>query len=381
MLPLEGIKVVEIAQNLAGPFCAEILGSMGADVVKIERPDGGDDSRGWGPPFPDGISTGFQVINFNKRSAVLDVKNAEDRDWLEDFIGQNDILIHNMRPGIMEELNLGGERMLKRFPRLIYAEVSGFGATGPMKLSPGYDTIVQALAGFFHLNGDPQSPPSRIGPAVLDLGTGMWAAMGCLAALNKRNVTGKGCIVDTSLLETALSFIAPAIATLSVTGKAPARYRAGIAKIVPFEAFKTADSEILIAAANNKLFAKVAEVVGLPELAKNPRYKTNADRLANKDELLNLLAGRIRTRTSKEWLDAMDAVGIPCSEINTLEQAVNHPQTQALGITEEMTKGGIRLTKLPLQFDRERLPIKRRAPRLGEHTDEIRSNARKKSQA
>lgn len=376
MLPLSGIRVIELGQNLAGPFCGQILGALGADVVKIERPEGGDDCRGWGPPFPNGMGTAFQVMNQNKRSMALDLTQPADRDWLEGFIGQSDILIHNMRPGVMKNLGLDAGRLRGLFPRLIYAEISGFGAMGPMKDRPGYDAVVQALAGVFHQNGDPNSPPTRIGPSALDLGSGMWAAIGCLAALRQREATGTGMVVDTSLFETALTLVAPAMATLSMTGKAPARQRAGIHKVVLFEAFETADSEIIFAAANDRLFAKLAQAVERPELAADPRFRTNADRQQHKDALMAIFTPLMKTRRTADWLERLEAVGMPCSEINTLEQAAVHPQTQAVGMGVVQPETGLRVTKLPLRLDGERLPITRPAPRLGEHTAEIRGAKR-----
>lgn len=372
MLPLKGIRVVELGQNLAGPFCGQILGALGADVVKVERPEGGDDCRGWGPPFPNGMGTAFQVMNPNKRSMTLDLDNAADRQWLEDFIGGSDILVHNMRPGVMKKLGLDAPRLRQRFPRLIYAAISGFGITGPMKDRPGYDAIAQALTGVFHQNGDPRSPPTRIGPSVLDLGSGMWATIGCLAALRQRDATGLGCVVDTSLFETGLTLVAPAMATLSVSGKAPARQRAGIAKVVLFEAFETEDSEIIFAAANDRLFAKLAQAVDMPELATDPRFRTNADRQQNKDALMELFTPLMKTRTTDDWVARLEAVGMPCSAINTLEQAAVHPQTEATGMGVVQPETGLRVTRLPLRFDGERPPIARPAPKLGEHTAEIR---------
>lgn len=372
MLPLTGIRVVEMGQNLAGPFCGQILGALGADVVKVERPDGGDDCRGWGPPFPNGMGTAFQVMNPNKRSMTLDLDNAADRQWLEDFIGQSDILVHNMRPGVMKKLGLDAERLRQKYPKLIYAAISGFGITGPMKDRPGYDAVAQALSGIFHQNGDPRSPPTRIGPSVLDLGSGMWATIGCLAALRQRDATGTGCVVDTSLFETGLTLVAPAMATLSVSGKAPARQRAGIAKVVLFEAFETADSEIIFAAANDRLFAKLAQAVDMPELASDPRFRTNADRQQHKDALMALFTPLMKTRTTDDWVARLEAVGMPCSAINTLEQAAVHPQTEATGMGVVQPGTGLRVTRLPLRFDGERLPITRPAPKLGEHTAEIR---------
>lgn len=371
-LPLKGIRVVEMGQNLAGPFCGQILAALGADVVKIERPVGGDDCRGWGPPFPGGMGTAFQVMNPNKRSVALDVNSPEDRQWLQEFIGGSDILVHNMRPGVMAKIGLDGAHLRRLYPRLIYAEISGFGAVGPLKDRPGYDAVVQALTGLFHQNGDPNSLPSRVGPSVLDFGSGMWAAIGCLAALRQRDLTGQGSVIDTSLLETAMCLLGPAMATHGATGVAPRRQRAGIAKVVLFEAFETADGEIIFAAANDRLFAKLAQAVEMPELAADARFRTNADRQNNKAALMDIFTPLMKSRTTADWLARMEDAGLPCSEINTLEKAVEHPQTQAVQMGEILAKTGVRISKLPLRFDGQRLPIYREPPTLGQHTQEVR---------
>lgn len=375
MLPLTGIKVVEMGQNLAGPFCGQILGTLGADVIKIERPDGDDDCRGWGPPFPDGMGTAFQVMNPNKRSVTVDLTNADDRVWVEALIGGSDVLVHNMRPGVMKNLGLDAAKLRNRFPRLVYAEISGFGAAGPMKDRPGYDAVAQAMAGLFHQNGDPNSLPARVGPSVLDFGSGMWAAIGILAALRHRDATGEGTLVDTSLFETALCYVGPALATLTATGKPPPRQRAGVAKVVLFEAFRTADSELIFAAANDRLFVKLAQAVGMPELGADPRFRTNADRQAHKDALMAIFEPLMASRTTADWLARMEAVGLPCSEINTLEQASTHVQTLATEMGETVPGTGLRVSRLPLRFDGKRPSIRRRAPKLGEHTDEVRAGA------
>lgn len=370
MTPLLGIKVIEIAQNLAGPFCGEILGTFGADVIKVEKRSG-DDCRFWGPPFPGGFATAFHNVNLNKRGITLDLENAADRDVLLELIGACDILIHNMRPGVMEAFGLGPEALRARFPRLIYGVISGFGAVGPLRQRPGYDAIVQAMVGLFHLNGAPDSPPSRMGPSVLDFGSGVWLALGLLAALRQRDQTGQGCLIDTSLYETALSFISAPIAASSASGQPPPRLRAGIGKVVPFEAFATTDGEVVVAGANDRLFAKFAKVVGHPEWATDERYRTNSDRYRHKDVLLTAIAATMRARSSAEWLADLEAAGIPCARINTLAEALEHPQTQAVDMLHTDAQSGVTLCRLPLRFDAERPPITRFAPALGEHNDEI----------
>lgn len=360
--------MVEIAQNLAGPFCGEILGALGAEVVKIERPEGGDDCRGWGPPFHNDTGTAFHALNQGKKSVAIDMKDPDSHAWLVDFIGDSDIALHNMRPGVMKELGLDGETLTTRFPHLIYLEISGFGATGPMQSAPGYDTIAQALTGYFHLNGDPEGRPSRIGPSVLDMGSGMWGVIGCLAALRERETTGRGAIIDTSLMETALSYIAPGIANYSLTRTPPPRLRAGIIKVVPFEAFPTLDGEVIVAAANDRLFRRFMTTLGLAEMAEQERFRHNKDRAANKDELIAAISEIMKTKRTAEWVEILNRAALPCGPVNTLPQALEHPQTKALGMIRECSDSGLKLTNLPIRFGRKRAETAGEAPALGAHT-------------
>lgn len=370
MKPLQGLRVVEIAQNIAGPFCGEVLGGLGAEVIKIERPEGGDDCRGWGPPFVVQTGTAFHALNMGKKSVALDMKQPEAIAWLKAFIADSDIVLHNMRPGVMAELGLDGETLTAASPHLIYAEISGFGAVGPLKSAPGYDTIAQALTGLFHLNGDPDGRPARVGPSVLDLGSGMWTVIGILSALRERDRTGKGAIIDTSLMETALSFIAPATANFSLTGTAPQRLRAGITKVVPFEAFPTADGEIVVAAANDRLYRKLMVALGRADMAESPRFRSNKDRAEHKAELIEVISAALSERPTAWWQDHLTKAGLPCAPVNTLAQALEHPQTQALGIVRDCDATGLKLTSLPLRFNRQRQDLTGNAPDLGAHTND-----------
>ncbi|MBL8384168.1 MAG: CoA transferase [Burkholderiales bacterium] len=284
-LPLAGVKVVEIGQNIAGPYASQILAQLGADVVKVERPDGGDDARGWGPPFVHGTSTVFQAMNNGKRSVAVDLKDAAAVAWLKAYIGAADVLIQNLRPGVLDDLGLGGEAMCRAFPRLIYCSQWAFGRTGPMRLNPGFEPMIQAFSGMFSVNGTEDGPPSRVGMPLLDLGTGVWSALGCLAALFRRQATGQGCVVDTSLLETALGWLQVPLAAFAATGQQPPRHRSGNAKLVVFRAFATSDGEVVIAAANDRLFAKLARAIGHPEWAADPRFATNALRVQHRAEI------------------------------------------------------------------------------------------------
>ncbi len=365
MLPLTGIKVVEVGQNLAGPYGAEILGMLGAEVVKIERPEG-DDARGWGPPFHAGIATSFHAVNRNKRSVVVDLKDKVARDWLVEFIGTRDILVQNMRPGSLEGFGLGAEVLRARYPQLIYCSLHAFGATGPLALKPGYEPIVQAFAGMFSVNGMAEAPPARVGMQVLDLGTGVWAALGCLAALQLRARTGQGCVVDTSLFETGLGWMAQHFAGFNESGRQPPRHRTGNPKLIVFQAFDTADGEIVVAAANDRLFVKFCDVLGHPEWGADPRFRTNADRIAHREILLPLLEQAMRTKDSEAWTLALETAGIPCSPIHDMAAVKAHPQTAALGIMQPMPGYGLEGIALPVSFDGTRPPVIQGAPKLGE---------------
>jgi len=349
MLPLEGIRVVEVAQNLAGPMAAEILAHMGADVIKVERPEG-DDARKWGPPFWKGVSPGFLAVNANKRGISLDLKDPKAVAWLLDFLGTADVLVQNLRPGSLEEMGLGPDTLLARHPRLIYCSVWAFGRSGPLKMKPGFEPMVQAFSGLMMMNGDEGGPPTRIGTSILDYGTGMWTAMGALAGLVQRQRTGRG---------------------YRASGEVPERHRTGSQRVVPFQGFETKTGTMIVAAGNDRLFAKLAAVVGHPEWAKDERFVTNAARVANKPALLELLETIFLTRTKGEWIDLLEAGGVPCGPIHTLPEAVTQPQAQALGIIQRLPGDDYDVVSLPLSFDGQRPPIRRAPPRIGEHDAEI----------
>jgi crotonobetainyl-CoA:carnitine CoA-transferase CaiB-like acyl-CoA transferase len=372
-LPLTGVKVVELAQNIAGPFAGEILGMLGADVVKIERPGTGDDCRGWGPPFIGGAATTYQTVNRNKRSVTVDLKDPAQMAWLRGFIATRDVLVQNLRPGVMEELGLDAASLRAENPGLVYCSVGAFGHKGPMALRPGYEPILQAFSGIFSVNGEEGGPTMRAGMQVLDLGSGVWAALGCLAALLRRKETGEGCVVDTSLFETALSWLTVHYAGFGVTRTQPARHRSGNPKLCVFQSFETSDGEIVVAAANDRLFAKLCKVLGHPEWATDPRFQDNAGRVAHKPVLIPLIAGVLRTDTCEHWSERLEAVGVPCSPIHDLAQVAALPQTEALGMMQPIPDLGLTSVGLPLSFDGLRPPTRNRAPHLGEHNAVLRA--------
>jgi crotonobetainyl-CoA:carnitine CoA-transferase CaiB-like acyl-CoA transferase len=367
MLPLTGIKVVEFANNIAGPYTAYILAMLGAEVLKIERPEGGDDARGWGPPFWRDTSATFQALNVNKRGVAMDLKSPAAIAWVKDYIAGCDVLVHNMRPGVMEEIGLGSDGMRTANPRLIYCNVSAFGPTGPMRRNPGYEPMVQAFAGLFSINGYPDRPGARIGTSVLDLGSAVWAALGCVTALYRRERTGVGGVVDASLYETALGLLTVHFARYQASGKLPERHPSGSLAVVIFEAFDTADGQVIVAAANDRLFAKYANEVGHTEWVSDARFKTNADRHANKHILLPMVREIMRQQPSATWVQRLEKAGVPCAAINDLSHMKNHPQTAALGMIQPVPDIDLGLMALPLSFDGVRPAIHARAPRLGEH--------------
>jgi len=363
MLPLAGIKVIEIAQNLSGPYAGEILATLGADVLKIERP-GGDDARGWGPPFTAGAATTFQTVNRNKRSITLDLKQPADCDRLHALIADADVVVQNLRPGSLDALGFDAATLRAAHPKLIYCSLWAFGAVGPMRLDPGYEPMVQAFSGLFGLNGCEDGPPSRVGVQVLDLGTGVWAALGCIAALFRRASTGEGATVDTSLLETALGWMSVPFAGFAKSGVLPTRDRTGNPKIVVFGALPTADGELVVAAANDRLFAKLAQVLGHPEWAEDPRYATNAGRVQHKDEVLGAINAVTRTQTSAHWAPLFNEAGVPFAPINDLSSLLEDPQVAALGILQRIPGLDIPTIGLPLSLDGVRPAMRTPAPAL-----------------
>jgi crotonobetainyl-CoA:carnitine CoA-transferase CaiB-like acyl-CoA transferase len=370
-LPLDGIKVVELGQNFAGPLTGQILGMLGADVVKVERPEKGDDARGWGPPFVDESAAAFHAVNQNKRSITLNLKDPRHLDWLKEYLGQADVMVQNLRPGVAGELGLAGEALRERCPRLIVCALWAYGSTGPMKMHPGYEPIVQAFSGLMFQSGEDGGPPVRMGTQVLDQGTAMWSSIGILAGLAQRERTGLGCDVDTSLFETALGWLTVAFSRYSVTGQLPPRHPTGSKQLIVFQAFETTNGPLVVAAANDRLFAKLAVALGRPEWAEDSRFTTNAARVENRDVLLADVATIMATRTRGEWLDALSAAGIPCSPVHNMHEVDEHAQTAAIGMIQSSPGLDFRTMGLPINIDGSRPALSRAAPKLGEHNAEI----------
>lgn len=364
---LEGIRVLELGQVLAGPFAGAILADLGAEVVKLERVEGGDDARHMGPAFRHGDAHNFHIFNRGKQSVAIDLKSTEGLVDFERLVADTDILIHNLRPGVTVDLGIDGPTLCQRHPRLIYCEISAFGHTGPMRMQPGYEPLIQAFSGLSSINGGPDDPPMRTGASVCDQGSGMWTVIGALALLQRRHATGKGGIVGTSLLETALVWTGQKSDAYANEGRLPDRHRSGHPGFVPYESFSTADAPLLICCGNDRLFAKLAQVLGRPDWATDARYATNRARLQHKAALLAELEPLLQQQTRAEWLARFTTMGVPCAPVHTVPEAIEHPQVKALNMFQPVPGEDFRLTGLPLSIDGQRPAHRSVAPRLGQH--------------
>ena len=362
---LDGIRVLELGQVLAGPFAGAIFADLGAEVLKIERTDGGDDARRMGPPFRHGDALTFHIFNRGKQSIALDLKSEAGLAAFETLAASADILVHNLRPGVPADMGIDGPSLCARHPRLIYCEISAFGHQGPLKLRPGYEPLIQAFSGLSSTNGGPDDPPIRIGASVCDQGTGMWAVIGALSLLQQRHRTGRGGVVQASLLETALVWNAQRADAFALTGEMPPRHASGHPSLVPYEAFDAADGPLLICCGNDRLFAKLAAELGQPQWSSDPRFATNRARLANKAALFELLCPLLRAGPRDGWIERFEAVGVPCSPILTVPEVLRQPQVKALGMDQKVPGEDFSLTGLPLNFDGVRPGFQRGAPVLG----------------
>ena len=370
-MPLRGVTVIELGLNLAGPLATQILADLGADVIKVERPNGGDDTRGWGPPFVDGSGMGFHGVNRSKRAITLDLATPEGVARLLALVKTADVFLENLRPGTAEALGLGPEPLCALNPRLVYCSVSAFGHRGPLRRKPGYEILVQAFAGNMSLTGEEHGPPVRMGAPVNDYGTGMWTALGCLAALRQRDRTGHGAVVTTSLFETALFWLAGHVTRYQVSGEPPQRHATGSPRMVGFQAFDTKNGPVVVAAGNDRLFAKLARAIGHAEWAEDERFRTNASRLPHRQFLIDGMQAAFATETKEHWLDRLEEAGVPCAPLLTVPEVLEEPQTQALGMLGQAPETGVPLMGLPLSIDGHRPEVRRRPPRLGEHNAEI----------
>jgi len=369
-LPLSGIRVYEIGTSVAAPFGTWILAAMGAEVIKVEPEGRGDDCRHWGPPFWNGTSAMFQALNRDKKSVTVDLSDPKDKAWLRnEMVTKADVVLQNMRPGKVASLGLGSTEICAENPKLIYCNIWAFGETGPMADKPGYDPLMQAYSGLMSLNGEEGRPPVRIGTSAIDMGTGMWCSIAIIAALFSRQKTGEGCVVDTALYETALSWMTYHMAGYHATGDLPTPQGSGVQGIAPYQAFECSDGYLVVAAPNNKLFEQLKGVMGNPAWANEDRFKTNPDRFENKPELIRLMTEILIKETRAHWREKLDVVGIPNSPIQLADEVLADPQTQALGIVQESVGDAMKLVGLPIKFNGTRPPLQNVAPALGADND------------
>lgn len=372
--PLEGRRVLDVTTSIAGPYCAQILAALGADVVKVERPDTGDDARAWGPPFWEGWSTMFLSANAGKRSLGVSLRDPDGREAVLRLAERADVFVQSLRPGLAGELGLGRDDVRARNPRIVYCTIGAYGREGPLALEPGYDALMQAAGGLISVTGEPGRAGVRVGASIIDQGTGMWAALGILAALTERDRTGKAPDVDVSLYETAIGYVGYHLAGYLADGTVPTGQGTRFPMVAPYQVFATGDGELLIAGGNDRLFRAICDVLELPELADDERFRTNPSRVARRDELCAILEERLATRTAAEWNQRLSAAGVPAAPVADVADIVSSPQTEALGILQELEQPdipGLRLPALPVSFDGER-PLHRSAPpAVGAHTAEV----------
>ena len=367
--PLAGIRVLDLTSSLAGPTATEILGALGADVVKVEHPGRGDEARDWGPRFFDGGSVMFFSANAGKRSLALDLKSPQGHDVLLRLADGADVAVQSLRPGTAERLGLGPETLRARNPRLVYATIGAFGRNGPLASEPGYDPLMQAAAGIMSVTGEAERPPVRVGASLIDIGTGVWAALAIVAALHE----GRGRTLDLSLYETALSLVPYQLVDVLAGGAPAGRHGTAFPLIVPYQVFATADGELMIVAANDRLFEKACQAVGAPELATDERFASNPLRIANRAELIPLLQKRIATETTAALLGRLRDAGVPASPVNDLAAVAEEEQLRATGILQEL--GGHELVSPPFSADGERIRYGSEPPLLGQHSAEILAEA------
>lgn len=366
--PLHGVTVVELGTSVAAPFAGLVLADLGARVIKVENPGVGDHARSWGPPFWGETSTAFFALNRGKEGITIDMKNADDIALLRELIvHEADAVIQNLRPGLLDKFGLSADLMREQNPSLIWCDLGAFGATGPLKMKPGYDPLAQALTGIMSITGEPGRSPVRAGVSLVDMGAGMWTVIGLLASLIERSRTGAGARLSTSLFETGLAWMMIPLAGYEASGEIRERHGSGLAEIVPYQAFKTADNWIMIAAGNDGLFQKLCKTIELVELIADPDYCTNPQRVLNRVKLVQLLQDQIQTKTTQIWCDLLDEAGVPNTPILRIDEVSKHPQTHALGITVQCDDDSLPLVGIPLTINGQRPRTSKIAPELGQH--------------
>lgn len=381
MAALNNFRIVDITRAMAGPYCAMMLGDFGADVIKVERPGSGDESRGWGPPFVGeaegpypGQSAYYLSANRNKRSLTVNLKSPQGQQIIRDLVQLSDVLIENFRTGVLDKMGLGYPELSELNPRLVYCSVSGYGRTGPYRERPGYDAIIQAEGGLMAITGPKEGPPSRVGIPIIDITSGMFAASAILAALLEREGSGQGQHVDVSLLDTQSALLANVASNYLVSGEEPVRQGNAHPNIAPYEPVQARDKGFLLGAANQRQWERLCDAIGKPEFKEDPRFLKNGDRVKNREELIASLNEVFQEKDAADWLEIIGKGGLPCGPINTVPDVFQHPQAEARGLVQEVdhpSAGPIKLTGFPYKFSRTPAQTRLVPPRLGEHNQEI----------
>ncbi|VWX62436.1 CAIB/BAIF family protein [Burkholderiales bacterium 8X] len=370
-LPLAGMVVIEFGHSVAAPYAGQILGDLGAEVIKVEKPEG-DDARNWGPPFVDGAAATFQSLNRNKQSVVCSLRDPAQRERLIELIVERaDVVLQNLRPGQADALGLGAEALLARKPSLVYCNLGAFGAKGPLASHPGYDPLMQAFGGIMSVVGEEGWPSVRVGPSIIDIGTAMWGAIGIVSALLRCKTTGVGGVVDVSLFETATAWMTMHSAQYLASNEMPRKVGSGQVGIAPYRAFRTADGELVVAAGNDKLFRGFCNVLGHPEWTSDPRFIGNPDRVRNIAALNEAIEGVMQTQGNAHWSALLDQAGVPCAPVQNVQQMLAHEQTRALGMLQPVPGASIPMIGLPISFDGERPQPRSASPALGADTDRL----------
>ena len=372
--PLAGTRVVDLTRILAGPLCTMMLGDMGAEVIKVEPPDKGDDTRGWGPPFVAGEAAYFLGVNRNKRSLTLNMAVPAGQKILAGLVEKADVLIDNFRIGTLEKWGFTDAWFEQHAPRLVRCSITGYGSTGPKAALPGYDFILQAESGLMSICGAPDGAPTKYGVAIVDVCTGMLASNSILAALNARHRTGKGQKVELSLYETSLAMLINVASNYLTAGRNAGRFGNGHPSIVPYTTYQAADAMVAIGIGNERQFGRVAEVLGHPEWAKDPRFTSNRARVENRDVIDGFINEALSHDDADVWLDKLKAVGVPCGRINSVADALDDPHTAArdmIETVEHSTIGALKMLGIPFKFSDTACSVRRAPPTLGQHNDEI----------
>jgi len=371
---LEGIKVVDLTRALAGPYCTMMLSDMGAEIIKVEIPGRGDDSRSWGPPFVGGESVYFMSVNRNKKSLTLNLKSEKSTEIMHKLIKKSDVLVENFRPGTMEKLSLDYDRVKGINPQIIFCSISGFGQDGPYRMLPGFDQVLQGMGGLMSITGEPGGPPVKVGIAIANISGGMFAAFGIVTALFKREKTGNGQMIDVSLLDSQVAWLTYRAAAYFASGEIPQPLGSGHPVIVPYQAFKAKDTFINIAVGNDKLWKKFCIVVGLKMAIDDPKFATNAKRVENRKEITKIIGDIIATRDGEKWLKILTDAGIPCGPIYTIDKIFADPQVlhrQMLKELDHPKAGKIKIIGIPIKLSDTPGEVKIPPPLLSQHTQEI----------